>query len=83
VIVLRAVRVEDDGAEIELGEVRLTEVGVVYSHLSTAAGAGVIADLTNRYRAEVIFTPLTVEQIREAERTRRLGFDGGGERGEA
>ena len=49
-IVLRAVRVEDNGAETELGEVRLTEVGVVYSHMSTAAGEGVMRDLRERLR---------------------------------
>jgi hypothetical protein len=48
VIVLRAVRVEDDGSQTELGEVRLTETGAVFSHLSTLAGGGVIADLRSR-----------------------------------
>lgn len=47
-IVLRAVRVEDDGAETDLGEVRLTEAGAVFSHLSTLDGGGVIADLRSR-----------------------------------
>lgn len=51
-IVLRAVRVEDTGAETELGEIRMTEVGAVYSHLETAEGAGVIRDLVGRVRSE-------------------------------
>jgi hypothetical protein len=51
VIVLRAVRVEDDGAETDLGEVRLTsDTGAVYSHLSTAEGGGVVGDLVSRLR---------------------------------
>lgn len=41
-------RVEDDGAETELGEVRLTETGAVFSHMSTLDGGGVIADLRSR-----------------------------------
>ena len=70
-IVLRAVRVEDDGAETELGEIRLTEVGAVFAHSSTSEGGAVIADLVERQRA--VYTPLTLDQIREAERARRLG----------
>lgn len=51
-IVLRAVRVEDTGAETELGEVRLTEVGEVFSNMSTAEGHGVVSDLVERLRVE-------------------------------
>lgn len=47
-IVLRATRVEDDGAETELGEVRLVEMGSLFSYTSTSVGAGVIADLRAR-----------------------------------
>jgi hypothetical protein len=53
VIVLRAVRVED-GSETELGEVRLTEAGTVYSHLSTAEGGGVVGDLVSRLRSDQV-----------------------------
>ena len=59
-IVLRAVRVEDTGTETELGEVRLTETGSgVYSHLSTAEGGPVIADVVERLRARApVLRPL-------------------------
>lgn len=51
-IVLRAVRVEDTGAETELGEVRLAEVGAgVFAHSATPEGHAVIADLRERLRA--------------------------------
>lgn len=67
-IVLRAVRVEDDGAETELGEVRLTEVGAVYSHLSTAEGTGVMRDVVERLRCA---TPEALRQSRGAARELR------------
>lgn len=41
-------RVEDDGAVTELGEVRLTETGAVFSHMSAHSGGGVISDLRSR-----------------------------------
>lgn len=42
-------RVEDDGTETSLGEVRLAEVGAgVFSHLSTAEGSRVVADIVSR-----------------------------------
>lgn len=45
-------RVEDDGAETDMGEVRLVEAGAdVYSHLSTSEGGGVMTDLLERLRA--------------------------------
>jgi hypothetical protein len=61
VIVLRAVRVEDSGAETELGEVRLTEVGAVFAHSATPEGHGVIADLRERLRCAA---PEAVKQSR-------------------
>lgn len=51
-IVLRAVRVEDTGAETDLGEIRLTEVGAVFAHSSTPDGQGVVADVVERLRVE-------------------------------
>lgn len=64
-IVLRAVRVEDTGAETELGEVRLTEVGVVYSHLATADGQAVVADVVERLRSDApVLRPLAKAHAR-------------------
>jgi hypothetical protein len=48
VIRLVATRVEDDGSETDLGEVRLTEVGAVYSHSATAEGLAIVADVVGR-----------------------------------
>lgn len=64
-IVLRAVRVEDTGAETELGEVRMTEVGAVYSHAATADGGAVVADVVERLR-----TPAALRPIARAKRGR-------------
>lgn len=67
-IVLRAVRVEDTGAETELGEVRLTEVGAVFAHSSTCEGQGVVTDIVERMRAA---TPEAIRQSRLAGRALR------------
>ena len=62
-IVLRAVRVEDSGAETELGEVRLTEVGAVFAHTAIADGGAVMRDIVERMR---VATPEAVWQSRGA-----------------
>lgn len=38
-------RVEDNGAETELGEIRMAELGAVASYRETADGAGVMPDV--------------------------------------
>jgi hypothetical protein len=62
VIVLRAVRVEDNGAETEtdLGEIRMSEAGAVYSHLETADGAagGVMRSVVDRLRVRTDAVPV-------------------------
>ncbi len=75
-IVLRAVRVEDSGAETELGEVRLTEVGAVFSHSSTPAGQGVVADVVERLRADVpVLRPLAKVRRDTRRDTAHVWFD--------
>lgn len=44
---------EDTGAEVECGEVRLLETGVVFSYRETADGAGVMRAVVARLKVEV------------------------------
>lgn len=44
-ISIRVVRVEDNGAETDLGEIRMAELGAVASYRETADGAGVMRDV--------------------------------------
>lgn len=42
---IQVTRVEDNGAETDLGEVRMAELGAVASYRETADGAGVMRDV--------------------------------------
>jgi len=42
---IRVTRTEDDGREVDLGEISLVELGAVASYRETADGAGVMRDV--------------------------------------
>jgi len=42
---IHVTRVEDNGAETDLGEIRMVEIGAVASYRETADGAGVMRDV--------------------------------------
>lgn len=42
---IHVTRIEDNGAETELGEIKMAELGAVASYKETADGAGVMRDV--------------------------------------
>lgn len=58
---IRVTRVEDTGAETDLGEVRMAELGAVASYRETADGAGVMRDVR---AALACLSPDTLRAVR-------------------
>lgn len=59
---IHVTRVEDTGAETELGELRLAELGAVASYRETADGAGVMPDV--RAALQALAAPSTERVLR-------------------